>query len=136
MGQPLTQHSFAGGEAAPEFRGSTRNPRHAISLRTCKNFLPISNGALVNRPGTFDLGASKTATHAGRRSSSPTPRRSCWSSPILRCASGPRDGQVLSAGVPYEVVTPYVAADLARLNFFQAGDVVTIEHPGTTSREI
>jgi hypothetical protein len=32
MGQPVTQHSFRGGEIAPEFYGNTRNPLHGFSL--------------------------------------------------------------------------------------------------------
>jgi hypothetical protein len=134
--QLLRQHSFAGGEVAPEFYGRTHDPRYAISLRTCKNFLPIVHGALVNRPGTFDLGASKTASPRWEAFIFSDTQALLLEFTNLAVRFWTTDGQVLAAGVPYEVATPYVAADLARLNFFQAGDVVTITHPSYQPRDL
>jgi len=38
-------------------------------------------------------------------------------------------GLILSGGVPYKLVTPWAAADLAKLKFTQSADVLTITHP-------
>jgi hypothetical protein len=38
-------------------------------------------------------------------------------------------GLVLSAGVPYKLVTPWSGVDLAKLKFTQSADVLTITHP-------
>jgi hypothetical protein len=39
-------------------------------------------------------------------------------------------------GAIYEIPTPYATADLARLQFFQSKDVVTILHPSYDPREL
>jgi hypothetical protein len=127
MGQPVTQHSFRGGEIAPEFYGNTRNPLHGISLRTCKNFLPIQHGALVNRPGTLDLGAlaSGTVRYAVFIFTDAQAFVLEFTDGLVRFWTP--NGFVESApNVPYELVTPYAAADLDRLKFAQEGDVITI----------
>jgi hypothetical protein len=136
MGQPVTQHSFTGGEVAPEFRANTRNPRYSGSLRTCKNFLPIVHGALVNRAGTFDKGATKAADV--RFEAFVFSNDQAF---VLEFTAGAirfwtAAGQVLNVGVPYEVATPYIVADLDFLKFAQAGDVVTITRSGYQPRDL
>ena len=39
-------------------------------------------------------------------------------------------------GVIYEIPTPYATADLARLQFIQSGDTVTITHPSYDTRDL
>lgn len=41
-----------------------------------------------------------------------------------------------TATPPYEIATPWAAADLARLSYAQSGDVLTIVHPDYTPREV
>jgi hypothetical protein len=127
MGQPATQHSFRGGEVSPEFYGNSRNPLHGFSLRTCKNFLPIVHGALVNRPGTFDLGAVKVDGARCAMFIFSDAQAFVLEFTNLAVRFWTPAGQVESSpGVPYELVTPYLAADLDRLKFAQEGDVITI----------
>lgn len=136
MSSPLRQQSFVGGEMAPERQGRTHDPRYSVSLRTCKNFLPIVNGALVNRAGTYDLG--------GLASTDVRYEVFVFSDDqafVLEFTPGQvrfwtAAGLVLNAGVPYVVATPYLAADLPLLKFAQAGDVVTISRRGYQSREL
>jgi hypothetical protein len=42
----------------------------------------------------------------------------------------------LLTGVPYEVVTPYLEADLFDLNYVQSADVLTLCHPKYATREL
>ena len=60
MGVPVRQHSFAGGELAPEVQGNTRSPHYARGLRTCLNFIPAPRGQLHNRAGLAFVGAVRT----------------------------------------------------------------------------
>jgi hypothetical protein len=137
MGQPLTQHSFRGGEIAAEFYGNTRNPLHGMSLRTCKNFLPLVDGGLVNRAGTFHRG--------GLKSSEVRFEVFVFSDAqafVLEFTAGvvrfwTPAGQVLDGlGNPYELVAPYTADDLPYLKFAQEGDVVTVTKIPYAPREI
>jgi hypothetical protein len=43
---------------------------------------------------------------------------------------------VMSGASPYQVTTPYLAADLPRLKFAQMGNVITIAHPDYSPREL
>lgn len=43
---------------------------------------------------------------------------------------------VESGGSPYELATPYGAADLPRLKYAQMGNIITITHPDYTPREL
>jgi hypothetical protein len=46
------------------------------------------------------------------------------------------DGQILSSGDPYEIVTPYEEGQLSRLKFVQSADVLYICHPDHAPREV
>jgi hypothetical protein len=111
-------------------------PRYGISLRTCKNFLPTVHGALLNRAGTTLLGLIVSASLRGRRFIFSDGQALVLEFTNLSVRFWTVDGLVEVAGVPYAVATPYVAADLTRLDFAQAGDVITITHPSYQTREL
>lgn len=125
----IRQATFATGEVAPELYAATSDPRYATSLRTCKNFLPIQHGALVNRPGTKLDAHAKTATAPFLRAFVFTNFQSIileLGHQYLRFhATG---GPILLAGVPVEIVTPWAIADVPQLVFSQSGDVIRITH--------
>jgi hypothetical protein len=132
------QDRFDGGETADTWYGRTSSPRYGISLRTCKNFLPLQHGALVNRAGFMYVGPPRAA--------GPKYRAFIFSDAqafILEFTPGfvrfwtPAGGLVVDGGgLPVEVATPYGAADLDRLKFSQSGDVVVIDHPSYQPREL
>jgi hypothetical protein len=131
------QDRFDGGEIADTWYGRTNSPRYGISLRTCKNFLPIQQGALVNRPGWMYVGAPRAAD--------PTYERFVFSDTqtfILEFTAGfvrfwTNGGLVVDGGGnPIAVATPYGANDLERLKFSQSGDVIVIDHPSYQPREL
>lgn len=59
------QTNFQGGEWSNTFQGRLDDPRYKTSLRTCKNALPIEEGAWTRRPG-FKLGALTRGGVPGR----------------------------------------------------------------------
>lgn len=133
----LRQASFATGEVAPELYAATNDPRYSTSLRTCKGFLPIQHGALVNRPGTKLDAPAKTATPPFLRAFVFTNFQSIileFGHQYLRFhATG---GPILLAGVPVEIATPYSIADVPQLSFSQSGDVVRITHHSYQTRDL
>lgn len=132
------QTSFATGEVSPEFYGATDNPRYNASLRTCKNFLPVRHGALVNRPGTKLDAHSKndqaTKLQSFVFSDLQTMVLEFGSQTVRFHTSG---GLVVDGGgVTYELATPYALADVFRLKFSQSGDVITITCRGYAPQDL
>lgn len=135
------QESFAGGEISPELYGRTRIPRYGEALRTCLNYLPTPLGPLKNRAGTTYVAAVKDSARTVRLV--PFVFSAAVSQTYvlefghlyIRFHQG---GAVVesSPGVPLEVVTTYVEADLARLRFAQSGDVLTIVHASYRARNL
>lgn len=133
----LRQSSFATGEVAPEIYGATNDPRYSTALRTCKNFLPIQHGALVNRPGTRLDAQTKNG-------GLPYVRPFIFSdlqAIVMEFGDGyvrfhAAGGPILNAGVPVEVATPYAIADVPLLKFAQSGDVITITHRSYQTRDL
>jgi hypothetical protein len=135
MGQPVRQQAFTG-EIAPERYGRTKDPRYATSLRTCKNFLPIEDGALVNRAGTYDMGALAAAQVRFEHFVFTDAQAFVLEFTNLLVRVWTPAGLVLNAGVPVAVATPYLAADLPFLKFQQSGDVITITRRGYQPRDL
>ena len=50
-----SQTNFGGGEYSPLAKGRTDAERYKIGLDTCQNFIPILQGGLSKRPGTYHV---------------------------------------------------------------------------------
>src|SRR3954464_10128599 len=135
MGQPVRQQAFTG-EIAPERYGRTKDPRYATSLRTCKNFLPIEDGALVNRAGTYDMGALTAAQVRFEHFVFTDAQAFVLEFTNLQVRVWTPNGLVLNAGVPVVVVTPYLAADLPSLKSTQGGDIIPIRGRGSPPQDL
>lgn len=133
----IRQQSFAGGEIAPERYGRTSDPKHAHSLRTCKNFLPTVHGALLNRSGTTFVASAKGQAYL-RRFVFSDGQALVLEFGNLYVRFIYNGAQVVTGGppVPYELATPYALADVPRLKLAQAGDVITIAHPSYQPRDL
>lgn len=57
------QVKFSNGEISPSMHADVSHPKWASSLRTCKNWLPIPQGALVTRPGTKIIAPVKDSSY-------------------------------------------------------------------------
>lgn len=130
--------SFAGGEVTPEFWGQIADAKFQTGLATCRNMIVLPHGPVANRPGFAYVNAVKTPAKRTRVipftfNTSQTMVLELGDQYVRFHTQG---ATLLSGGVPYEVVTPYLEADLFDLHFVQSADVLTICHPGYAPREL
>lgn len=141
MSAPIKQVSFAGGEITPAMYGRTDHGKYDTGLRTLRNMLAMRHGGVTGRPGTMFVGASLNSGNPVRLMPFIFNETGLGQSYILEfgnlyIAFYQNGGVVVSGGVPYKVVSPYLQADLATLDFAQCGDIVTIVHPNYPIREL
>lgn len=135
----VIQRSFAGGEIAPALYGRVDQAKYATGLKTCENFLVQRHGGAANRPGLQFVAEVKDSATRCR---------------LLKFVFNDEQTYVIEAGheyfrfirwggqledppgTPYEIATPYAAADLPRLQYVQSGDVVTIVHRNYRPRDL
>lgn len=134
------QRSFAGGEIAPALYGRADQIKYQTGLQTCRNFIVMRHGGVANRAGTKFVAEVKDSTKQVRLvkfvfNSAQTYVLE-FGDQYMRVI---KNGALMRvSGIPYEIATPYLAADLRSLNYVQSGDVITIVHknyaPRTLSR--
>ena len=133
------QFSFSGGEVTPEFWGQLGDSKFQAGLATCRNMLVLPHGPVANRPGTQFVNAVKTVA---KRTRLIPFTYSTTQTMVLEFGNlyvrFHTNGATLesSPGVPYEIATPYLEADLFDLHYVQSADVLTIVHPGYAPREL
>ena len=132
------QRSFAGGEVTPEFFGRIDDVKYATGAAKVRNFITLPHGPATNRPGFAFVRAVKTSA---KRTRLIPFSYSTTQTMVLEFGDGyirfhTQGGTLLSAGVPYEVTTPYAEADLFDLHYVQSADVLTLVHPNYEPREL
>ena len=133
----LIQPSFAGGEVSPSIAARVDLSKRAVAVERAENFFVRVTGGMESRPGLQFIAEAKTT---GTTRIIPFEFNTEQTYIIelgdqyMRFYS--YGGQILSGGSPYEIATPYVAADLFALEFAQSGDVMTIVHPNYAPREL
>lgn len=125
------------GELSPYLEGRVDVGKYPNGLQRCENFIPLIQGPVQRRAGTRNVASIKD--HADRT----------WMIPFVFSSTDSwiievgdqymrfytNRGQVLNLGVPYEIVSPYLLADLTasdgtfRINYVQSADVVYLTHP-------
>ena len=132
------QTAFNGGELSPYLAGRPDVAKYASGCELLSGFIPMVEGPAITRPGTVFVAEVKNSAHR------------TW---LMRFEFSASDSYMLefgnlyvrffhsrgvvesSPGVPYEIASPYSAADLTdsagafALRFVQTGDVVYIVHP-------
>lgn len=129
--------SFNGGELSPLLAGRVDVAKYAIGCKVMEGFIPVTQGPAVARPGFRFVTEVKDSS------------KKTW---LVRFEFSEDDaymievgdrymrfytnrGQVLLAGVPYEIVTPYLTADLTNVDGTFAircvgtGDEIFLAHP-------
>ena len=53
------QTSFADGQISPRMQGYVDLPSYRSSLKVCQNYIPLPQGSVSRRPGTFYVSRSK-----------------------------------------------------------------------------
>jgi hypothetical protein len=128
------QTNFNGGEWSPLAQGRVDLTKYRNGLALCQNYVPLVQGPLTRRPGTRFVAEVKDSTKPVRLLKF---EFSVLQAYILEFGQGyirfyTNDGQLLNAGLPYEVSTPYAISDateLWSLSFAQSADVLYIAHP-------
>lgn len=128
-------NTFNAGELSPLIDGRTDQEKYFAGCKRLRNFIPTVQGPATRRGGTRYLGATKGNLRA-------------WFMPFefnqaqsyvleltdLKMRFWVNRGQLLSAGVPYEITTPWSAANLVTeegtlsLRSVQSGDVMWVVH--------
>lgn len=119
------QVAFSSGEIDPLLHRRFDYQRFQTGMATCRGFLPLPQGGFTRAPGTLQRGNTRgntvgvvipfqfAADDAVVLEFTPL-RMRVW-----------RYGQLVMAGAsPYELVTPYDAASLPRLQWLQSADVI------------
>lgn len=137
LAYPLMSN-FNGGELTPIAYARPDLKRYSVSVKVLENFLPLIQGGVTRRPGTHYVAATKSA-----------------STNVLLVPFVFSDDdafilefgdqyvrfyynreRVLLSGSPYEVATPYTAAQLADLDYVQSADVMYLVHPSHAPRKL
>src|SRR5690349_12746013 len=113
------QYSFNAGEWSPTVAGRIDLQKRRQAMSTLQNFVPLIQGAVTRRPGTWFVEPAKTNSANVRLKRFEFNAQQSY---ILEFGDKyirffTNQGQLLSGGVPYEVVTPYAGADVADLGF-------------------
>jgi hypothetical protein len=134
----LLQRSFAGGELSPEMFGRIDDQKYQTGAAKLRNFIAKPWGPAENRAGFSFVREVKDSTKAVRLipftfSTTQTMVLEVGHQYFRFHTMG---ATLLDTGVPYEVASPYVEADLFDLHYVQSADVLTITHPGYAPREL
>lgn len=132
------QPSFSSGELAPATYARVDLTRYYTGLRTCRNFMVMPEGGVRNRAGTKFMAEAKNSAQKSRLIPFQFSTEQTY---VLEFGVGyirfyTNGGQLLNAGVTYEIATPYAEADLFALNYTQSADVMTIVHPNYAPMEL
>lgn len=138
------KNSFNAGELSPLLAGRTDIAKYASGCSEMTNFIPTVQGAAIRRPGTKFVAEVKDSS---KRVWLARFQFNFQQSFILEFGDQyirfyHNHGQLLSGGVPYEISTPYILADLTNsdgsfaLSMAQSGDVIYIAHRKYAPRKL
>lgn len=127
--------SFNAGELSPRLEGRVDFEKYAKGLKLCQNFMPLVQGPITKRPGTYFVHETKNSAKKSR---------------LVRFEYNTEQAYILEFGDqyirfyfnngilsgPYEVATPYLEADLAELRFAQSNDILYIAHKSYAPRKL
>lgn len=125
------QSNFNAGVWSPQLYGRIDLPKRKNAMQACVNYVPLLQGPLTRRPGTYyisNAAGNDAATRLQRFEFSTTQAY------VLEFTAGlirfyTNGGQLQNSGSPYQVATTYLASELQTLNFTQSADVLYIVHP-------
>jgi hypothetical protein len=130
----MVQTSFASGEISERALGRTDLKQYGQAARTLRNFIAHRHGGASKRSGTRYVANTKS-NNTGRivkfAYSDDQQYILEFTNLFIRFYrfSGGVPAQLLNAGPPTEIGSPYLAADLPSLKFCQSADVLIITHP-------
>lgn len=125
--------SFNAGELSPKLDARVDTEKYAAGCRQCQNMIPMPHGGVTRRKGFQFVAAAKfDATDKPVRLIDFQFSREV--SFILELGEKYMrfyylGNQILDGTDPYEIATPYTAAECQELQYVQINDVVFITHP-------
>jgi len=133
------QSQVTNGEFSPRLDGRVDIQRYGAALRRMENFIALPHGGAKRRSGTHYVAAVKDSTTRvrliGFEFSDTQAYVIEFGNLYLRFYMNA--GQIESSpGVPYEIVSPYATADLAKLKYVQSADVMYLAHPDYAPRKL
>lgn len=120
------QTNFNGGELSARMSGRPDLVAYQNGVAEMTNIIPLVQGPATKRPGTRFVAKAKQQDAAPRLIPF-TPRQTqgyIIEASNLTFRYYTNNGRIEIAGVPVETVTPWSAADLARINWHQSSDVL------------
>ncbi len=127
----MYKENFNSGELGPNLWRRTRLEQHQNGCAQALNFIPLVEGPLRRRAGFWHNGLPKFSDTACRLVEYV---RAADEAYVIEFGNlytrfwGVDGAPILSAGIPYEIVSPYSAADLAGLRWKQLEDVIIFGH--------
>jgi len=130
--------SLNAGELSPLLDARSDTAKYQAGCRTLENYIPLLYGGVEKRPGLEYIYDQKHHASVGRNKafehSVDDVYMLVFEENVIRVF---RNGGVVMDGIaPYEIETPYLAADLFSLKFEQKADVMYITHPDYEERKL
>lgn len=132
------QSNFNGGEFSPLLYGRVDTERYVTGLALCQNYIPAIQGGLIRRPGTYFVAEVKDSAKEVRlipfEFSTTQAYVLEFGDQYIRFYRN--NAQIESAGIPVEIASPYLEADLRKLRYVQSADVLYLVHPDYAPRTL
>jgi len=138
MGIHLIQTSFCGGEWSPLLEGRVDLQKYSTAMYRMENFVIVPHGPATFRTGFRFIEETKTSATASRLIPFVYSVDDAY---VLEFGAiyirvYKTQAQVLSGGSAYEIVSPYAAADVAKIRYTQSADVLYLFHPSYAPRKL
>lgn len=130
--------SFNAGEWSPKLEGRVDLEKYSNASRILENFIPQIHGGLEKRQGTRHVLEVKNSANSTILIPFEFSTEQAYVLEFgdLYMRVFKDNGVVLSGPSPYELVTPYAAADVASIQYAQSADVLYLAHPEYAPRKI
>ena len=130
--------NFTGGELSPRLDGRNDLTKYSSGCKTLENMIVYPHGSAARRPGTQFVAEVKDSTKKTRlipfEFSTTQTYMLEFGDQYIRFYKD--NGVILSGGSPYEIVSPYLEAELFEIKFAQSADVMYICHPNHAVRKL
>ncbi len=123
--------AFNAGEISPQLRGRVDLEKYAMGCETMENFFCRAHGGAQRRPGTYFIAEVKDSSTATRLIPFQFNTTQAY---VLEFGNQYirffKDyGPIEVSGTPYEISSPYLAADLFGIQYVQDSDIMYLVHP-------
>ncbi len=131
------QTNFTAGEIGPAARGRLDLNKYVNGVKKLRNFMVRPQGGIFRRQGTIYITETKASGKVVLiefEVSDTVTYMLEFGHQYIRFMRN--EAQILSAGIPYEVVSPYISSELSYLQVDQSGDILYIVHPSHQPKEL